>query len=85
MAGQEMRQIVELDVDTIAKNKEIIRLYYGENDGWVPPECVHQLCGKIPNVDAVVDSKNINHAFVLNDSEVMGSMVGEWILGCQRK
>lgn len=86
MSKDEMEQIVELDVDTIEKNKDIIKLYYGHNDRWVLPECVQQLRERIPNVDAVVDSKNINHAFVLNDSEVMamGTMVGEWIQSYRR-
>lgn len=79
-----MKQIVELNVDIMASNREIIKLYYGKNDGWVPPECVHQIRDRIPNVDAVVDDKNINHAFVLKKSEVMGSMVGEWILEFKR-
>lgn len=36
---------------------------------------MHELCEKIPNIDAEIDSNKINHAFVLHDSETMGRKI----------
>lgn len=80
LAGEEMEQVVNLDVQTIEKNKHLIKFYYGSNDEWVPIIYMHQLCDTISNVDAELDGSNINHAFVLKHSETMGRKVGEWIL-----
>lgn len=80
MADEEMKHVVDLDSQTIENNKEIIKLYYGANDGWAPVKYMRELGDKIANVDAELDGNNIDHAFMLKDSERMGRKVGEWII-----
>lgn len=79
MADQEMVRVREIDIDIIARNKHRIKIYYGAIDGWTPLTYYNQLKERIPDVDASVDDRQINHAFVLRSSVEMGIIVAEWI------
>ena len=80
MALDEMVKVRDLDVDTLTKNKAILKFYYGRNDGWVPTQYYYDLVDRIPDVDAELCSRNLAHAFVLRTPIDMGSMAGEWVL-----
>lgn len=79
MANQEMDLIRDVDYDNIARNKHRIKFYYGATDGWTPLAYYKQLKERIPDVDASIDNRQINHAFVLRSSVEMGNIVAEWI------
>lgn len=79
MADQEMDRVREIDLDIISRNTHRIKIYYGAIDGWTPLTYYHQLIERIPDVDASVDDRQINHAFVLRSSVEMGKIVADWI------
>ncbi|XP_058821464.1 lipid droplet-associated hydrolase isoform X2 [Topomyia yanbarensis] len=80
MAMDEMKQVRELDVETIRLNKHRLKFYYGATDGWTPLKYYQELKQKIPEVDAELCTRKFEHAFVLRSADTMGFMVGEWIL-----
>lgn len=79
MADEEMTRVREADDKIIERNKHRIKFYYGAIDGWTPTEYCEELKKRIPNVDATIDNRQINHAFVLRSSNEMGSIVADWI------
>lgn len=83
LANDEFRSVVNLDVQHVAENKKLIKLYYGASDGWTPLKYYTELKEKIPTIDAEVDAYNLPHAFMLNqksDSR-MAMILSEWIRG----
>uniref|UniRef100_A0A182J0U2 Lipid droplet-associated hydrolase n=1 Tax=Anopheles atroparvus TaxID=41427 RepID=A0A182J0U2_ANOAO len=80
LAMDEMQKVKELDVETLSKNKQRIKLYYGTTDGWVPVKYYHELKQRIPDIDAELCTRKYEHAFVLRSAAQMGYAVGEWIL-----
>ena len=74
----EQISIRELDVETIRRNVDRMRFYYGTTDGWCPLSFYERLKKSVPELDAVVDQRGFEHAFVLNSSDEMGEIVGEW-------
>lgn len=80
LAIDEMEKVKDLDMDTLIKNKQRIKLYYGSKDGWVPVQYYHDLKQRIPDIDAELCTRNYEHAFVLRSAAQMGFSVGEWIL-----
>lgn len=81
LAKDEMRRVRALDVEVVRANVDILKLYYGTTDGWVPVKYYNQIKETVPNIDAELDNKKIDHAFVLRSSMEMGTMVADWIKG----
>lgn len=54
------------------------RFYYGTIDNWCPLSFYESLKEKVPNMNAVVCEKKMEHAFVLSSSNEMGEIVAEW-------
>lgn len=79
MAYKEMDEVKGRDNETLRKNKDKIKLYYGASDGWAPTEYCLNLKNDVPGIDAEICVRNFNHAFVLNCSRQVGSMVANWI------
>lgn len=79
LACEEMQRIKEADIETIEKNKKILKFYYGTIDGWVPVRYYDELKKRVPGVDAELCTRGINHAFVLRSGPEMGYMVADWI------
>lgn len=80
VAMDAMKNIQELDVETIRENKDILTFYYGSTDGWVPKKYFHNLKRQVPDVDAELCSRNIDHGFVINQSELMAEIVAGWVM-----
>ncbi|KXJ69269.1 hypothetical protein RP20_CCG028031 [Aedes albopictus] len=80
MALDEMKNVRNLDVDIIEQNKHRLKFYYGTTDGWVPVKYYKELKQKVPDADAELCTRKMEHAFVLRSAAQMGFMVGEWIL-----
>ncbi|XP_065341255.1 lipid droplet-associated hydrolase [Cloeon dipterum] len=79
LAADEMDRILELDVDTIEKHKDKLRFYYGQVDGWCPLAYYRNLKDKVPDARATACTNGYRHAFVLNYSKPMATIVGQWI------
>uniref|UniRef100_A0A1B0CG66 Lipid droplet-associated hydrolase n=2 Tax=Lutzomyia longipalpis TaxID=7200 RepID=A0A1B0CG66_LUTLO len=79
LAQEEMIRVRDLDIRIIEENKSVLKLYYGTTDGWVPVQYYEEICQKIPEIDAELDSDNIEHAFVLKSSKVMAQKTSLWI------
>lgn len=79
LAKQEMDTVVNLDLEAIKDNKDLLTLYYGTTDGWVPIKYYEELKKQIPDIDAVLDDRKTEHAFVLKSSEPMAKIVEEMI------
>nr|XP_023023590.1 lipid droplet-associated hydrolase [Leptinotarsa decemlineata] len=78
LAFQEMEQVKDRNNDIIRRNISKLKFYYGENDGWTPPQFREQLKVDIPNTD--IEISNYNHAFVLKRSVEVGDIVSVSIL-----
>lgn len=79
MAFEEMDQVKERDNDVIRNNVKKLKFYYGANDGWAPVSYYSRLREEIPEVDAEVCTRKIDHSFVLKSSRVMGNVVAAWV------
>lgn len=85
LAKDEMKRVVNLDVEVVKENLSLLKLYYGTTDGWVPVKYFKEIKEAIPELDAELDTKKIEHAFVLRSSTEMGNIVAEWIKDNRRK
>lgn len=79
LAKDEMEKVRGLDREIVKENIDKLKFFYGAKDGWVPVKYYEDLKRDIPNVDAILDKNNIEHAFVLRSSSKMGAIVAEWI------
>ena len=84
LARDEMKRVDTLDVDVIKENVDLLKFYYGTTDGWVPVSYYHEIKQKVPGIDAELDDKKIDHAFVLRSSNEMGRVVAKWIKNNRR-
>lgn len=87
LANEEMKRVVEFDsetLETLRSNHQILKLYYGASDGWTPQKYCQQLKEKIPELDAEIDTRKFDHAFVIKSSEDVGRLVAEWIMSRRR-
>lgn len=80
VAMDAMRNIQDLDVETITDNQDILTFYYGSTDGWVPKRYFYNLTKQVPGIDAELCSKNIDHGFVISQSEMMAEIVAGWLM-----
>ena len=80
LANEEMKRVLELDIEHVKANKDLLKFYYGARDGWVPTKYCHQLIERVPGIRAEIDIYNIAHAFVLSSSAEMGKLVSGWIM-----
>lgn len=79
LAKQEMDRVVDLDIDIVTENKDLLKLYYGATDGWVPVKYYEDLKKRVPGIDASLDEHQTAHAFVLKSSEQIAKIVGEMV------
>lgn len=70
----------ELDENLIAEHRKLLILYYGRRDGWVPLNYYRDLKSKLPNVDARIDSHNMEHNFQFKSSDTMACVVKDMII-----
>lgn len=79
LAEDEMARVRGLQKDLIKKHMSLLKLFYGTTDGWVPVKYYNQLKEQFPNIDAQLDTKKIDHSFVLCGSKPMAGIVGDMI------
>lgn len=86
LAKDEMKRVDKLDVEVLRENVHLLKLYYGTTDGWVPVKYYNEIKETVPGIDAELDTRKIDHAFVLSlrsATEIASSVAG-WIKNNRR-
>lgn len=81
MGGQEMREVLERDNETIRNNLEKLIFYYGATDHWCPVQYYQDMKQDFPLGDFRLCEKGLRHAFVLDSGRQVATMVVQWIRG----
>lgn len=83
LANDEFKRVVNLDMNNLVENKRLIKMYYGQTDGWTPVQYYRDLKSKIPDIDAELDSYDMSHAFMMSykADQKMATLLSEWIRG----
>jgi pimeloyl-ACP methyl ester carboxylesterase len=71
----EMEKVKELDKDSLRDLSDLLFLYYGTTDGWVPLEYWKAMAQNNPEVKCMVCEKRIDHAFVLRYNSEMADIL----------
>ncbi|KAK6488576.1 lipid droplet-associated hydrolase [Huso huso] len=79
LGSQEMVQVMDRDNPTIKKNLDKIIFYYGSNDQWCPEQYYEDIKKDFPEGDIRLCERGIRHAFVLNASKEVASMITDWL------
>lgn len=79
LADDEMARVRGIQREIVEQNLDLLKFYYGTTDGWVPISYYDQLKKDYPKVDAQLDTKKIDHAFVLRHSQPMAVIVRDMI------
>lgn len=69
-----------MDVDLFRKNKQLLKLYYGTTDGWVPLTAFREIKWAIPDIDAEIDTYGVEHSIVFQSSVLMGNILGKMVM-----
>ncbi|KAM6272011.1 lipid droplet-associated hydrolase isoform 3-T3 [Spheniscus humboldti] len=79
MASQEMLKVVERDSTTIKQNLKKLIFYYGTGDSWCPQHYYDEIKMDFPDGDIRLCEKGLRHAFVLDASKEMATMITDWL------
>jgi pimeloyl-ACP methyl ester carboxylesterase len=79
LALDEMEKVKELDDKVLTDASDLLFLYYGTTDGWVPLKYWKDMVQNHPEVKCVVCEKRIDHAFVLHYSDEMADILSDLI------
>jgi pimeloyl-ACP methyl ester carboxylesterase len=79
LALDEMEEVKELDDKSLREASDLLLLYYGTTDGWVPLKYWKDMAQNHPEVKCVVCKKKIDHAFVLRHSDKMADILSDLI------
>lgn len=79
LAASAMRRIQQLDVNLIKEHQDILHIYYGTVDGWVPVHRYENMRKNCPGVDTRLCDLSMEHGFVLDHSQKMADILREWI------
>ncbi|XP_075549625.1 lipid droplet-associated hydrolase-like isoform X2 [Dermacentor variabilis] len=74
-----IQNVRERDDATIGRHADKLVVYYGQNDHWSPVEYYDDLRRTFPEADVRLCDRGFRHAFVLDRSVDVGSMVRGWI------
>lgn len=79
LAHTELLQVNDLNVELLKRMGRKIRYYYGTYDKWVPLTYYHDLMQAYPEARAQICNFDLQHAFVLSNSDRMAHIVATWI------
>ncbi|XP_072028860.1 lipid droplet-associated hydrolase-like isoform X2 [Amphiura filiformis] len=79
MASTEMKEVLDLDVENVKNHLSKLLFYYGTSDGWCPLDFYHNAKALFPEGDLRLCKHGMEHAFVLESSELMGDLVWNWM------
>lgn len=69
----------EADIELLEENKKLLKFYYGSKDGWVPLEFYRELKNSIPDIDAEIDTYNIEHGILWKSSSIMAEILSKMV------
>ncbi|KAJ3296043.1 hypothetical protein HDU79_007666 [Rhizoclosmatium sp. JEL0117] len=75
----EMKQVLELDEETVERNHDKLVLYYGPKDKWADESHFKDMKNRFPDIQAILCTDNVQHDFVIHSSEQMARKVVQWI------
>jgi len=79
LALDEMDKVKGLDDESLRDFSDLLFLYYGTTDGWVPLDYWKDMAKNHPEVKCMVCEKKIDHAFVLRYSNEMADILSDLI------
>lgn len=79
LALDEMEKVKGLDDESLRDVSDLLLMYYGTTDGWVPLEYWKDMAQNHPEVKCMVCEKRIDHAFVLRYSNEMADILSDLI------
>ncbi|XP_075454562.1 lipid droplet-associated hydrolase [Ascaphus truei] len=79
MGSQEMMKVMERDNNTIQQNLSKLIFYYGAKDNWCPVQYYEDIRKEFPEGNIWLCEKGIRHAFVLDSSKEVASMIIHWL------
>ncbi|XP_073424397.1 lipid droplet-associated hydrolase isoform X1 [Dendrobates tinctorius] len=79
MGSQEMVKVVDRDNATIKQNLSKLIFYYGAEDNWCPVHYYKDIRKDFPNGNIWLCNKGYRHAFVLDSSKDVASLVINWL------
>ncbi|KAM3932387.1 lipid droplet-associated hydrolase isoform 2-T2 [Leptodactylus fuscus] len=79
MGSQEMVKVVERDNATIKKHLSQLIFYYGAADSWCPVQYYEDIRKDFPKGDIWLCDKGYRHAFVLDSSKEVATLVINWL------
>ncbi|KAM8953243.1 lipid droplet-associated hydrolase [Pelodytes ibericus] len=79
MGSQEMVKVVERDNKTIKQYLSKLIFYYGAMDNWCPVRYYEDIKKEFPGGNIWLCEKGIRHAFVLDSSRDMATMITDWL------
>lgn len=85
LALDEMEKVKELDDKSLREVNDLLLLYYGTTDGWVPLKYWKDMAQNHPEVKCVLCEKKIDHAFVLRHSDKMADILSDLIQEHEQK
>ncbi|XP_068136314.1 lipid droplet-associated hydrolase isoform X2 [Hyperolius riggenbachi] len=75
MGSQEMMKVLDRDNDTIKHNLNKLAFYHGATDNWCPVQYYEDMKRDFPDGNIRLCDKGIRHAFVLESSKEVASIV----------
>lgn len=79
IAESAMDRIQTLDVDLVREHSDILHIYYGSVDFWVPISRFETMKRDVPEIDARLCELGLAHGFVVDHSKRMADILCEWI------
>ncbi|KAJ2473036.1 hypothetical protein GGI02_001168 [Coemansia sp. RSA 2322] len=86
MAADEMAEIADLNEDVYRRLGHKFIMYYGADDGWVPPSHYHRMAATNTRGRVYMCQNGFPHSFVTTHSPEMALVVADMLkeeLGCQ--
>lgn len=75
LALDKMKKVRELDDKALKEFSDILFLYYGAKDEWVPLTYYKEMTANHPEVQCMVCENGLEHAFSLNTSDKMADIL----------
>lgn len=79
IAEDAMNTIKNLEVNVFRENIDLLHIYYGSCDGWVPVRRYQNIVQQVPAIDARLCKHALEHGFVVDHSKQMAKILCEWI------
>ncbi|XP_053565614.1 lipid droplet-associated hydrolase [Bombina bombina] len=79
MGSQEMVMVQKRDNDTIMEHLNKLIFYYGATDNWCPVQYYEDIRKEFPEGNIWLCEKGIRHAFVLDSSKEVASIIIQWL------